>query len=51
MYGERFVRAWRLYLSGSQAAFNSGQMQLFQVLFSRQHCSEAPWTRAYLYDH
>jgi cyclopropane-fatty-acyl-phospholipid synthase len=51
MYGERFVRTWRLYLSGSQAAFNTGQMQLFQVLFSRQRCNEVPWTRAYLYDH
>ncbi len=49
MYDERFVRAWRVYLSGSQAAFNSGQMQLFQVLFARQRTNEIPWTRDYLY--
>jgi cyclopropane-fatty-acyl-phospholipid synthase len=50
MYDERFVRAWRVYLSGSQAAFNTGQMQLFQVLFARQFTNEVPWTRAHLYD-
>ena len=51
MYGERFVRAWRLYLAGSQAAFTSGQLQLFQVLFSRQRSNDVPWTRAHLYEH
>ena len=35
MFDERFVRAWRLYLAGSQAAFTTGSMQLFQVLFAR----------------
>ena len=49
MYDGRFVRAWRVYLSGSQAAFNTGQMQLFQVLFARQSTNAVPWTRAYLY--
>ena len=33
-YGEAFARAWELYLAGSQAAFASGWMQLFQVVFS-----------------
>ncbi|MBI3376426.1 MAG: class I SAM-dependent methyltransferase [Betaproteobacteria bacterium] len=50
MYDERFVRAWRLYLCGSQAAFRSGEMQLFQVLFARGRSNAVPWTRAYLYD-
>jgi cyclopropane-fatty-acyl-phospholipid synthase len=50
MYGERFVRAWRLYLCGSQAAFSAGEMQLFQVLFARGRSNRIPWTRAYLYD-
>ena len=50
MYDERFVRAWRLYLSGSQAAFNTGEMQLFQVLFNRARSNDVPWTRAYLYE-
>jgi cyclopropane-fatty-acyl-phospholipid synthase len=40
-----FVRAWRLYLAGSQAAFTTGWMQLFQVLFARGASNEIPWTR------
>jgi len=50
MYDERFVRAWRLYLAGSLAAFNTGELQLFQVLFARGDSNEVPWTRAHLYD-
>ena len=50
MYDERFVRAWRLYLCGAQAAFRAGEMQLFQVLFARQFTNEVPWTRAHLYE-
>jgi cyclopropane-fatty-acyl-phospholipid synthase len=50
MYDERFVRAWRLYLCGAQAAFRAGEMQLFQVLFARGRSNRVPWTRAGLYD-
>jgi len=50
MYDERFVRAWRLYLAGSIAAFNTGDMQLFQVLFARGANNDIPWTRAYIYN-
>jgi cyclopropane-fatty-acyl-phospholipid synthase len=50
MYDERFVRAWRLYLCGAQAAFRAGEMQLFQVLFARGRSNRVPWTRARLYD-
>ncbi len=46
MFDERFVRAWRLYLAGSQAAFASGWMQLFQVVFARSGSMNVPWTRA-----
>ena len=49
MYDDRFVRAWRLYLAGSRAAFKSGELQLFQVLFARAASNDMPWTRAYLY--
>jgi cyclopropane-fatty-acyl-phospholipid synthase len=45
MFGETFVRAWRLYLAGSQAAFESGSLQLFQVLFARGCDNRIPWTR------
>src|SRR2546426_7879511 len=33
-YGDTFLRAWELYLAGSQAAFATGWMQLFQVTFA-----------------
>lgn len=46
MFDETFVRAWRLYLAGSQAAFTTGSMQLFQVLFARGSSNAVPWTRA-----
>jgi cyclopropane-fatty-acyl-phospholipid synthase len=46
MFDETFVRAWRLYLAGSQAAFITGSMQLFQVLFARGSSNAVPWTRS-----
>jgi len=49
MYDERFVRMWRLYLAGSEAAFRSGELQLFQVLFARPTVSDWPLTRAWIY--
>lgn len=49
MFDEEFVRAWRLYLCGSIAAFTSGELQLFQVVFNRADHNDLPWSRAYLY--
>ncbi len=46
MFDDAFVRAWRLYLAGSQAAFTTGSMQLFQVVFARGGNNAMPWTRA-----
>lgn len=46
MFDPEFVRAWRLYLSGSAAAFSAGSLQLFQVLFQRPNCPILPHTRA-----
>jgi len=48
MLDEPFVRAWRLYLAGSEVSFRTGYMQLFQVTFGRGAC-EVPWTRAEIY--
>jgi len=48
-FGEAFVRAWRLYLAGSIAAFSTGSLQLFQVVFARPQLNELPWSRAHLY--
>jgi cyclopropane-fatty-acyl-phospholipid synthase len=50
MFDERFVRMWRLYLAGSAAAFHTGTMQLFQVVFAGPECKALPWTRAHLYE-
>ncbi len=49
MFDQKFMRAWRLYLAGSIAAFTSGDLQLFQVVFAKQHNNNLPWTRAHLY--
>ncbi|MDY6978947.1 MAG: cyclopropane-fatty-acyl-phospholipid synthase family protein [Pseudomonadota bacterium] len=49
MFDEEFVRAWRLYLCGSIAAFTSGELQLFQVVFTRAQHNQLPWSRTYLY--
>jgi cyclopropane-fatty-acyl-phospholipid synthase len=45
MFDASFVRAWRLYLAGSQAAFSTGSLQLFQVVFARHASNDIPWTR------
>ena len=50
MFDERFVRTWRLYLAGSLAAFRTGELQLYQALFSRESSNDVPWTRAHLCD-
>ncbi len=49
MFDEAFVRMWRLYLAGSIAAFNVGDLQLFQVVFAPNGNNDVPWTRAHLY--
>ena len=49
-YGEPFARAWELYLAGSQAAFATGWMQLFQVVFAPRETSPPFWTRAAIFE-
>jgi len=44
--GEVMARAWRLYLAGSLAAFRTGSLQLFQVVFARGRDNGIPWRRA-----
>lgn len=48
-FGESFVRAWRLYLAGSTAAFNTGELQLFQIVFTRHLMNDIPMSRDHLY--
>ena len=45
MFDDTFVRAWQLYLAGSQAAFTTGTMQLFQVVFARGASNAIRWSR------
>jgi cyclopropane-fatty-acyl-phospholipid synthase len=49
MFDQHFVRAWRLYLAGSIAAFTTGALQLFQVVFARPRHNDLPWSRAHIY--
>jgi cyclopropane-fatty-acyl-phospholipid synthase len=49
MMDAAFVKTWRLYLAGSIAAFNVGELQLFQVVFSRAQNNQVPWSREHLY--
>jgi len=48
-FGERFCRAWRLYLAASEAAFTVGSLQLFQIVFAPSSAGTVRWTRAELY--
>ncbi len=48
-YDEAFVRMWRLYLAGSIAGFETGTLQLFQVLFTKQENNSIPLTREFMY--
>ncbi len=49
MYDAAFVRAWRLYLAGSVAAFSTGSLQLFQVVFAHATDNSVPLTRRHVY--
>jgi cyclopropane-fatty-acyl-phospholipid synthase len=49
-YGAEFERAWALYLAGSQAAFATGWMQLFQVVFAPFETAPPYWTRLGAYE-
>lgn len=49
MFDETFVRLWRMYLVSSRSAFETGGLQLYQVLFAPANSNEIPLTRAHLY--
>lgn len=49
LFDHELYLTWRLYLAGSLAAFSSGRMQLYQVMFNRTGQNDLPWTRDYLY--
>jgi cyclopropane-fatty-acyl-phospholipid synthase len=50
MFGEPFVRRWRLFLGASAAGFMEGDTRLYQVLFSNGLNNDLPMTREYIYN-
>ena len=50
MMDDEFIKTWSLYLYGSIAAFNSGELQLFQVVFHNADSHNVPRSRHYIYD-
>lgn len=49
MFDERFVRMWRFYLACSASAFETGWLQLFQVVFAPGQSNVVPCSRGFLY--
>jgi cyclopropane-fatty-acyl-phospholipid synthase len=49
IYDERFCRMWDFYLAGSEAAFRSGAMMVFQIQLAAS-LEAAPLTRDYMFD-
>jgi cyclopropane-fatty-acyl-phospholipid synthase len=49
-FGPEFARAWELYLAGSEAAFATGWMQLFQIVFAPRESHPPSWTRSDPYE-
>jgi cyclopropane-fatty-acyl-phospholipid synthase len=50
MMDEEFFKAWGLYLNGSKAAFNVGELQLFQIVFNKVENNNIPWSRHHIYE-
>jgi cyclopropane-fatty-acyl-phospholipid synthase len=48
-FGEPFARAWELYLVGSQGAFATGWLQLFQIVFAPTGSAPPFMTRDTIY--
>jgi len=44
-FGETFIRSWRLYLASADAAFRSGWLQLFQIVFCTAGGRGVRWQR------
>lgn len=49
MFDEEFVRMWRLYLASSIASFETGLLELFQIVFAPRRSQALPHTRRHLY--
>jgi cyclopropane-fatty-acyl-phospholipid synthase len=49
LYGEAFIRRWRLFLNSASAGFKYGNSRLFQILVSKGLDNTLPVTRAHMY--
>ena len=49
IYDERFCRMWDFYLAGSEAAFRTGDMMVFQMQLAKDR-NALPLTRDYMLD-
>ena len=49
MFDERFVRMWTMYLYSCAAFFNTGVIDLHQIVFTNGVNNSNPLTRDYLY--
>ncbi len=49
LFGNVFVRQWRLFLYSAAAGFRYGESRLFQILFSNGLNNALPTTRAHVY--
>jgi cyclopropane-fatty-acyl-phospholipid synthase len=49
LFGDVFVRMWRLYLHSSAAGFKYGETRVYQVLFSKGLNNGLPMTREHVY--
>jgi integrase/recombinase XerD len=47
---ETFIRMWRLYLNACAASFNWGNINIHQILFTKDINNNLPWTREYMYN-
>ena len=48
IYDERFCRMWEFYLAGSEAAFRTGDMMVFQMQLAKDQ-NALPLTRDYMF--
>ena len=49
MFGQRFVRMWRLYLNAASAGFKYNGTRVYQILFSNGLNNDLPTKRDYMY--
>ena len=46
---EAFIRMWRMYLNSCAASFNSGNIDVHQLVFTKNINNQIPWCRNYMY--